>query len=253
MSRISLAVAPIKLLALKSLPMDWWWQSHAVFPDRTVAGARLAERLLQLRGENPLVLGIARGGVIVGAPIADALAADLEVIVPRKLPIPFNPEAGFGAVAEDGTVYLDHSLMTACRLTHEDVEQIKAKVLEEIHRRIERYRGNRPLPDMIGRTVILTDDGLATGYTMMAAIASVRKLRPHRILVAVPVSPERTAHTVSQMTDEFVCLLTVDTPSFAVASYYEDFHDVTDEEVMACLAAFRRHRKDSIEHQSNRS
>ena len=233
--------------------MDWWWQSDVAFPDRVSAGVRLADRLLHHRGHDPVVLGIARGGVIVGAPIAQALDSDLEVIVPRKLPIPFNPEAGFGAVAEDGTVYLDHGLMQACHLTPEDVESIRIKVLEEIRRRIERYRGNRPLPDMSGRTVILTDDGLATGYTMMAAIASVRQHRPHRVVVAVPVSPARTAQTVSQMSDEFVCLLTVDTPVFAVASFYEDFHDLTDEEVMQRLAAFRPHQESNVRDQSSRS
>lgn len=251
---IKLPVSPGSLTeraAVKFFRMNWWSQRSVTFADRASAGSRLADRLLHYRGLDPLVLGIARGGVVVGAPIARALDGHLEVIVPRKLPIPFNPEAGFGAVAEDGTVYLDHSLMEACHLTTEDVEHIKGKVLEEIHRRIARYRGNRPLPDMIGRTVILTDDGLATGYTMMAAIVSVRKNHPHRVVVAVPVSPERTAETVSHMSDEFICLLTVDTPVFAVASFYEDFHDLTDEEVIQCLAAFRKHQEGGLRDHSS--
>lgn len=250
---MSRRVAQRQLPAVEFFCMRWWWQPDVAFPDRASAGARLADRLLHYRGQNPLVLGIARGGVIVGAPIAQALGGDLEVVVPRKLPIPFNPEAGFGAVAEDGTVYLDHGLMEACHLTPEDVEGIRIKVLEEVRRRIERYRGSHPLPNMSGRTVILTDDGLATGYTMMAAIASVRKHHPHGIVVAVPVSPARTAETVSQMSDEFVCLLTVDTPVFAVASFYEDFHDLTDEEVLQCLAAFRPHQEGGVRDQSSRS
>lgn len=199
----------------------------------------MAERLLGYRGQNPLVLGIARGGVIVGAPIAEALEGELDVIVPRKLPLPFNPEAGFGAVAEDGSLSLDHSLVEACHLTAEDIQEIADRVRDEIRRRIHRYRGDRPLPDMTDRPLILVDDGLATGYTMMAAITSARHHRPSRIIVAVPVSPARTARYVSQMADELICLVTVDTPSFAVASFYEDFHDLSDDEVIEQLNRFR--------------
>ncbi|MCS6815882.1 MAG: phosphoribosyltransferase family protein [Blastocatellia bacterium] len=209
------------------------------FRDRTEAGHQLAARLLAYRDSETLVLGIARGGVVVGAPIADALQAELDVIAPRKLPIPFNPEAGFGAIAEDGTMYLNSVLVRALDLREEEIREIAADVLAEVRRRVARYRGDRPPPRVKGRPVILVDDGLATGYTMLAAIESVKKDAPARLVVAVPVSPLSTLRSIEPHVDELICLIARETEVFAVADFYEDFRDLRDEEVIALLERAR--------------
>lgn len=210
------------------------------FRNRAEAGRQLAERLHPYRDLNALVLGIARGGVVVGAPIAEELRGELEVLVPRKLPIPFNPEAGFGAVAEDGTMYLNMAIVRAIGLSEAEIQRIAENVLAEIRRRIERYRGDRPPPAVKDRTVILVDDGLATGYTMLAAIRSVRAGSPARIVVAVPVSPMATLRAIEPEADDLICLVAEETEVFAVANFYDDFRDVSDEEVIALLQRARR-------------
>jgi putative phosphoribosyl transferase len=225
----------------------WSWSFGIRFRDRAEAGRRLAARLRAYQGLDALVLGIARGGVVVGAPIAEALEAELEVIAPRKLPIPFNPEAGFGAIAEDGTIYLNAALVRALGLTEDEIRQIAAEVLAEVRRRIERYRGDRPPPVVNDRTVILVDDGLATGYTMLAAIQSVKKGAPARLVVAVPVSPASTLRRIEPHVDELHCLIAPETDVFAVADFYEDFRDVRDEDVTALLERARRKRQERSE------
>ncbi len=217
------------------------------FRDRADAGRRLAARLRAHHGLDALVLGIARGGVVVGAPIAEALEAELEVIAPRKLPIPSNPEAGFGAIAEDGTLYLNAALVRALGLAEEEIRRIAAEVLAEVRRRIERYRGDRPPPAVNSRTVILVDDGLATGYTMLAAIQSVKRGAPTRLVVAAPVSPASTLRQIEPYVDELHCLVAPETDVFAVANFYEDFRDVRDEDVIALLERTRQKRQERRE------
>jgi putative phosphoribosyl transferase len=214
--------------------------SRIRFRDRWEAGRCLAARLRAYQGLNALVLGIARGGVVVGAPIAEELQAELEVIAPRKLPIPVNPEAGFGAIAEDGTLQLNSALVRALGLSDEEIREIATKVLAEVRRRIERYRGDRPPPTVSGRVVILVDDGLATGYTMLAAIRSVKKGAPARLVVAVPVSPLSTLRRIEPHVDELQCLIAQEADVFAVANFYEDFRDIPDEDVIALLERARR-------------
>lgn len=216
------------------------WAERVRFRDRTEAGRQLAARLLSYRGRDALVLGIARGGVVVGAPIAEALQAELDVIAPRKLPIPFNPEAGFGAITEDGTIHLNPTLVRALGLTEHEIQEIAADVLAEVRRRVARYRGDRPPPMVKDRTVILVDDGLATGYTMLAAIQSVRKGAPARLVVAVPVSPISTLRAIEPHADELICLIAQETEVFAVANFYDDFRDLQDEEVIALLEQARQ-------------
>jgi len=221
------------------LEMDGGFE-HTRFRDRTEAGRQLAARLISYRDRDALVLGIARGGVVVGAPIAEALHAELDVLAPRKLPIPAAPEAGFGAIAEDGTMYLNPALVRALELTEEEIRAIAARVLVEVRRRVARYRGDRPPPQVRDRPVILVDDGLATGYTMLAAISSVKREAPGRLVVAVPVSPLSTLRMIEPHADEVVCLLAPETEVFAVANFYEDFRDLQDEEVIALLEQARR-------------
>jgi len=205
-----------------------------LFRDREDAGRKLAE---SYRGpvEDLVVLGIPRGGIPVGYHLARELGGELDVLVARKLPIPHNPEAGFGAVAPDGSLYLNEEMLRHLHLTQEQVRAIASRVLVEVRRRLKAYRGERPFPDLGGKNVVLTDDGLATGYTMIAAVEMVRKADPASVNVAVPVSPENTARRLRPLVDHFHCLHVSDRYPFAVADFYLDFHDLTDDEVLRYL------------------
>lgn len=205
-----------------------------IFKDRYDAGRQLAERLLVYR-HNAIVLAIPRGGVPVGYEVARKLDVPLDVIIPRKLPIPSDPEAGFGAVAPDGTVVLNERLMAYLGLSVKEIEEIVGEVLKEVRRRIKEYRGNRPFPDLKGKNVIVVDDGLASGYTMIAAVRAIKKERPRRVIVAVPCSPETSVERLEKEADESVCLAVQPYGPFAVASYYERFPDLNDEEVKGLL------------------
>jgi len=206
-----------------------------IFNDRFEAGRELAERLLSYRDQECIVLGIPRGGVLVGYELARALDCPLDVIVPRKLPIPWSPEAGFGAVMPDGTRVLNERMVEDLGLTQTQVDGIVTRVLAEIRRRETLYRGLRPEPDLTNRVALLTDDGLATGYTMLAAIQAARKRSPKEIVVAVPVSPRGTAREVGRTADKLVVLHLSDAMFFAVAAFYHNFHDVPDAEVKQYL------------------
>jgi len=207
-----------------------------VFRDRRDAGRRLAERLVSYRGRDCIVLGIPRGGVPVGREISQTLDCSLDVLVPRKLPIPWSPEAAFGAVMPDGTRVLNEEMLPHLGLSEREVDRIIETVLKEVRRREAAYRGRRPPPELAGKVVILTDDGLATGYTMLAAVKAVRKQEPASIVVAVPVSPRDTAREVARAADEMVVLHISDQYPFAIALFYQQFPDMTDEEVIRYLA-----------------
>jgi len=209
------------------------WQ--ALFEDRREAGRRLAERLLVYR-HNAIVLAIPRGGIPIGYEVARRLGVPLDLIVPRKLPIPSDPEAGFGAVAPDGTVVLNEMLVALLGLSTEEIERIVEEVLREVRRRIREYRGDRPFPDLSGKNVIVVDDGLASGYTMIAAVRAIKKVRPRRVIVAVPCSPRTSVERLEKEADEVVCLAVQPSGPFAVASYYEHFPDLSDEEVKNLLS-----------------
>lgn len=209
-----------------------------LFEDREEAGRRLAEAYPG-PADDPVVLGIARGGIPVGYSLAVALGGTLDVVTARKLPIPWNPEAGFGAVAPDGSVFLNRDMVLRLGLGETEIGEIAQEVLQEVRRREEAYRGKRPFPSLEGREVILTDDGLATGYTMLAAISMARKRRPRLLAVAVPVSPEDTARMIESRVDLFLCLHRSRRYPFAVAEFYRDFRDLTDEEVRDYLERSR--------------
>lgn len=208
---------------------------QAIFKDRREAGRALAQRLLAYRGQDCIVLGIPRGGVPVGSEISQALDCPLDVIVPRKLPIPWSPEAGFGAIMPDGTRVLNEEMVRALRLSPSEIGAIARRVLSEVKRRQAAYRGQRPEPELADRTVILVDDGLATGYTMIAAALAVRKQGAKSIVVAVPVSPRDSVAEVEKVADKVVVIHVSDWHPFAVASFYEDFSELSDEEVAEYL------------------
>lgn len=205
-----------------------------LFRDREDAGRRLAEAY---RGptEKLVFLGIPRGGIPVGYHLAHGLGGEFDVIVARKLPVPHNPEAGFGAVAPDGSLYINEETVRLLHLSPEQIKEIASRVLVEVRRRVKVYRGERPFPRLEGMNVVLCDDGLATGYTMIAAVEMVRKFRPASLGVAVPVSPDGTARKVRPLVDHFHCLHISHHYPFAVASFYRDFHDLSDSEVMRYL------------------
>lgn len=205
-----------------------------IFEDRRDAGRLLAERLAEEKWDRPAVYAIPRGGVPVGCEIAKKLRAPLDLIIPRKLPIPYNPEAGFGAVAPDGTVVLNQELVEEIGLGKAEIDSIVMAVLDEVQRRIRKYRSGPPL-DPKGRTAIVVDDGLASGYTMIAAVRSLKKTGPARVVVAVPCSPKTSVERLEKEADEVICLAVQEEGPFAVASYYERFPDLTDGEVLAEL------------------
>ncbi len=203
-----------------------------VFTDRRDAGRRLAAALAHLREASPIVLAVPRGGVVVGREVAAALGAEMEVIVPRKLRSPYNPELAIGAVAEGGATVLDEMAhgVGAAYLEQETEAQVA-----EIARRVREYRGGRPIPSLAGRTVIVLDDGIATGATLIAALRAVRAAAPAHLVAAVPVAPPESVARLAGEADEVVCLCA---PEFfhAVGQFYNDFTQVEDAEVMALLA-----------------
>jgi predicted phosphoribosyltransferase len=208
-------------------------KERRMFRDRAEAGRRLGEALSHRRGEEGLlVLAIPRGGVEVGYEVARSLGSDLDLLVCRKLPYPFDPESGFGAVAEDGTVYINPRAKIP--LSEEEVLEILRRQREEIRRRIEVLRGGRPLPPLEGRPVILVDDGIAMGSTMHAALEMCRHRRVASVTVAVPVAGPYSIREFSALADELVVLESP--PDFhAVAQVYAHWYDVSDAEVLEIM------------------
>ena len=206
------------------------------FRDRADAGRMLAERLLHYRAEDPVVVGLPRGGVPVAAEVARALDAPLDVLVVRKLGCPFQPELGMGAIGEDGAIVLNRELITSVGLRREEVEEVIRRERAELERRLARYRGDRPPEPVEGRTVILVDDGLATGSTARAAIQVLRLRGARRVVLAVPVAPQHTARAFGGVADEVVAVQTP-RPFFAIGQFYVDFAQTSDAEVASLLAA----------------
>src|SRR2546421_6309597 len=205
------------------------------YPDRQHAGRELGERLRLFAGRPDLiVLGLPRGGVPVAAEVAKALGAPLGVFVVRKLGVPGHEEFAMGAVASGGVLLLDEGVVRRLRLRREEVERKVAEELRELERRERAYRDGREPPELDGKTVILVDDGLATGATMHAAALAVRRLNPARVVVAVPVAAAETCEELRAVVDETVCLLTPH-PFRAVGLWYEDFAQTSDDEVRRLL------------------
>ncbi|SEK97562.1 Predicted phosphoribosyltransferase [Nonomuraea pusilla] len=207
-----------------------------VFADRTQAGELLAERLTG--AHDPVVLALPRGGVEVAVPIARRLGAELDVLVVRKIGYPPMPELGVGALAEGGEPVFDLDLLHRLGLTPESVGRVVRREREELARRVEAYRGGRPLPGLSGREVIVVDDGLATGGTARAALRAVRAAGPARVTLAVPVGAPETVEALRAEADEVVALKTP--AGFrAVGQWYERFDQLSDEDVLEMLGRSR--------------
>ncbi len=204
------------------------------FADRSDAGRRLAAELLPLAKERPVVMALPRGGVPVAVEVAKALDAPLDILAVRKLGAPGNRELGVGAVAEGGSAVLDSSSAEQLGLTRSVLDATLARETQELRRRVARYRGDRPPIAVLGRTVIVVDDGLATGLSDLAAIRALRKRSARRIVVAVPVGSRESVAMLSDEADQVLCLM-IPERLYGVGLWYEDFAPVSDEQVLALL------------------
>lgn len=214
-----------------------------VFKNRTEAGKILAAKLRQYQGRNALILALPRGGVPVAAEVASALNAELDVVITRKIGAPGNPELAIGSVTGDGTVLLNDSLVAALGVENGFIDGKINQAKDEIAEYIRRYRGERPIPETTDRMVIIVDDGIATGYTVLAAARATLRKCPEELVIAVPVAPRESVYELEQATGCQV--ITVARPSFfvAVGQFYEDFKQVSDEEVRNILRDYGKHEK----------
>lgn len=204
------------------------------FRDRADGGKQLGERLKGRALRNPLVLAIPRGGVATGLALARELGAELDVVLSRKLRAPDQPEYALGAIAENGQVTLNPGAAEASGATEDYLEEEKRHQLGEIARRKKLFRAVRPAARIAGRSVIVTDDGIATGSTMIAALQAVRAEHPHELIMAVPVAPPDRVAQMRRLCDEAVCLLTPG-DFYAVGQFYDEFDTVEDEQVVHML------------------
>ena len=203
----------------------------ARFRDRSEAGRYLADALAAYRGRpDVIVLGLPRGGVPVAFEVAQRLDAPMDVFLVRKLGMPGHEEFAIGAIASGGVRVIDWDVVRDHGVSHGQLQAVITAEEQELARREQRYRGTRPFPALAGKTVIVVDDGLATGASMRAAVAALRAEVPARIIVAVPVAPKETCRALRREADDVVCALTPE-PFYAVGLWYEDFAQTTDEEV----------------------
>ncbi|MEK7375162.1 MAG: phosphoribosyltransferase family protein [Thermodesulfobacteriota bacterium] len=210
------------------------------FRNRVDAGRILADGLKQYRGSDSLVFAIPRGGIPVAVEVAKKLGSNLDIIVPRKIPIPDNPEAGYGAVTEDGVIVLNEPLVRQLGFTRQQIERHAEEVRAEIRRRQAVYRTILMASSVGGKTAIIVDDGLASGYTMMAAIRSIRQQGAAKVVAAAPVASSRAWELIKSSADDVVSAVISHYYPFAVASFYRHWHDLTDEEVIRDLEGFMK-------------
>jgi len=210
-----------------------------IYRDRVDAGKQLAKRLTDFAGRNDvLVLALPRGGVPVAYEVAKALQVPMDIFLVRKLGVPGHEELAMGAISTGGVRVLNDDIVSYLRIPRDVIDAVAAGELKELERREREYRGDRPEPDVRGKTVILIDDGLATGSTMRAAAAALRQQNPTRIIVAVPVSAPQTCDEYRMGVDEIICARTPE-PFFGVGMWYEDFSQTTDDEVRDLLGKAR--------------
>ena len=209
-----------------------------MFKDRAEAGHLLAERLREYEKSDGIVFGIPSGGVPVASEISDALGLPMDILIVRKIQIPGNPEAGFGAAGPGGKVIFNERLLGYLGLTKDQVRIQVEKTLANIEKRNVLFRSGKPYPPLTGKTVIVADDGLASGYTMLATVRFIKEKGPGKIIIAVPTGSRATVDLVLPETDEMVCLNTRKRFPFAVADAYRNWYDLSEEEVIAIL---RRH------------
>ena len=217
-----------------------------LFQNRTHAGRRLARALVKYKARRPVVLALPRGGVPVAAEVATALDAPLDLVLVRKIGVPSQPELAMGAVTdgENATIIRNSEIIEFCGVHEREFDAVCNEELAEIERRRERYLGDRARAEVKGEVVIVVDDGIATGATILAAVRAVRERKPKELVLAVPVAPLDTIEKLRAEVDDIVCL---ETPGDlgAIGYFYRDFHQVSDEEVIATLKRFPTNR---VEH-----
>jgi predicted phosphoribosyltransferase len=207
-----------------------------IFADRIAAGRSLGQRLVELGISGQIVvLGLPRGGIPVAREVAAALGAPVDALIVRKLGAPFNPELALGAVAYGGMTVYNHDLLAQLDIDEAALDSIRSRELAELERRERAYRGDRRPPEVAGATVVIVDDGMATGATMHAAVVATRALSPARVLVAVPTAAIDAVERLERVADQVVVLATPE-PYFGVGAWYSRFPQLTDEEVVAALA-----------------
>ncbi|NWF51770.1 MAG: phosphoribosyltransferase [Nitrospirae bacterium] len=206
-----------------------------VFDDRAEAGKRLSVILYEYKWKNLIILAVPAGGVPVAHEIAKSFGALLDLIIVRKVQIPGNPEAGFGAVGPDGEVVFNEILMNRLGLTDEEVKEQVEKTKRIVEARNQIYRSGRPFPDLQNKDVIIVDDGLASGYTMYEAVRFIKRRDASKVIVAVPTAPQRTVNMLLSEVDELYCLNIRRTSFFAVADAYRNWFDLSDEEAISIL------------------
>jgi len=209
-----------------------------LFQNRTEAGERLARLLTAMSLRDPIVLAIPRGGIPVGAAAAQALVCPFDIIPLIKMPIPWSPEASYGVVVMDGTITLNQPLVNRLELSEREVEMAESMARQEATRREQLYRQGRPFPNLGGKSIIIIDDGLASGYSMLAAASFVKKRNPRALIVASPVASD-VAHKLIAAEpgiDKFIILVTDSEPLFSISSHYTEYPNLTDDDVLRELA-----------------
>lgn len=204
--------------------------TEVIFNDRKEAGERLGEYLSEFDWENPMVFGIPRGGVIIAKEVAERLSAPFDLVITRKLGVPFNRELGFGAIAPEGIIIIDYDLVEKLGISEFEIRKVEQQELAEMDRRLKQYRGKTEYRQISGRTALIVDDGIATGVTMEAAIAFIKKLNPGRIIVASPTCATDAITRIRKKVDDVVCISEPEL-FMAVGEFYKYFPQVTDEEV----------------------
>ncbi len=212
---------------------------QAMFENRHDAGRRLAAELREYNDQPVIVLAVPNGGVPVALEVARALEAQLDLVISRKIPSPLSPEAGIGAIADDGTIILNDEAVRRLGLSRQQIEYEVNRVRGEIKQRSLLYKGDQPLVRVGGKTVIIIDDGLASGFTTMAAVQSVRRRRPKEIVVAIPVASAVALKQVENVADRIVTCATGFMPKFYISDYYRYWHDLKDDEVIGYLRQWR--------------
>ncbi len=207
---------------------------RVVFKDRCEAGQILAHEVERFIGEPGTVFSVAKGGVPVGCMLARTLKLRVDVIFPRKIPVPGRQQVGLGAMMQDGTTVLNNVLISRLNFKPHQIDTLKEDVINQIKRETTKLRGYAPYPDIGGKTVFLVDDGLASGYTMLAAVRWVSRSYPRRIVVAVPVSSFAAYDLLRNEVDEFIALRICSAPDFAVAKFYEEWF-ISEERALECL------------------
>jgi predicted phosphoribosyltransferase len=218
-----------------------------IFKNRSDAGRRLARELAPYAKDFPVVLALPRGGVVVAAEIAAELDAPLDLVLVRKIGVPFQPELAMGAVVDGGCPHIirNEDIISHAGISERDFHRVCEEELAEIDRRRDLYLAGRPRVDVANRVVIVVDDGIATGATVRAALEAIQERRPRRVVLAVPVAPPSTLEELSAVTDDIVCLQAHE-PFYAIGLYYDDFRQVSDDEVIGILSESASPRKPAV-------